>query len=302
LNSVSKGLTAYLDSKRLAFPRFFFLSDEELLQILSQTKDPRSVQPHLPKCFENIYQLVFSQKEGSRVEWITAIMSGEGETFPLSQPFVPEGSVENWLLMVESMMKSSVRDVMRKALVDYVKVPRIDWVQKWPGQIVIAGSQVNWTMQVAQGIQTGTMESVCERLQAQLDDLVVLVRRDLPKLLRMVLSDLIVIEVHARDVAQRIKEAGVKDINDFEWVSQLRYEWLDQEDRLLVKILNATFPYGNEYLGNTGRLVITPLTDRCYLTLAMAMNLNMGGAPAGKSKVYSEILSNRNLAKINKFI
>jgi dynein heavy chain len=291
-----------LDSKRLAFPRFFFLSDEELLQILSQTKDPRSVQPHLPKCFENIYQLVFSQKEGSRVEWITAIMSGEGETFPLSQPFVPEGSVENWLLMVESMMKSSVRDVMRKALVDYVKVPRIDWVQKWPGQIVIAGSQVNWTMQVAQGIQTGTMESVCERLQAQLDDLVVLVRRDLPKLLRMVLSDLIVIEVHARDVAQRIKEAGVKDINDFEWVSQLRYEWLDQEDRLLVKILNATFPYGNEYLGNTGRLVITPLTDRCYLTLAMAMNLNMGGAPAGKSKVYSEILSNRNLAKINKFI
>ncbi len=302
MNSVSKGLTAYLDSKRLAFPRFFFLSDEELLQILSQTKDPRSVQPHLPKCFENIYQLVFSQKEGSRVEWITAIMSGEGETFPLSQPFVPEGSVENWLLMVESMMKSSVRDVMRKALVDYVKVPRIDWVQKWPGQIVIAGSQVNWTMQVAQGIQTGTMESVCERLQAQLDDLVVLVRRDLPKLLRMVLSDLIVIEVHARDVAQRIKEAGVKDINDFEWVSQLRYEWLDQEDRLLVKILNATFPYGNEYLGNTGRLVITPLTDRCYLTLAMAMNLNMGGAPAGKSKVYSEILSNRNLAKINKFI
>ncbi|XP_066453022.1 dynein axonemal heavy chain 1 isoform X2 [Eleutherodactylus coqui] len=275
LELVQKGLSEYLETKRGAFPRFYFLSDDELLEILSQTKDPTAVQPHLRKCFENIARLLF-QKDLQ----ITHMYSAEGEEVQLSKPIYPTGNVEDWLREVEKVMKISVRDYIERSLKAYPETPRSQWVMNWPGQVTIAGCQTFWTTDVSEALEAGDLSTrLFSQLGAQLNDLVALVRGKLSHMQRSILSALIVIEVHAKDVVARLIEENVNNVNDFEWISQLRYYW--SRNDLYIRAVNAEFLYGYEYLGNTGRLVITPLTDRCYLTLTGALHLKFGGAPAG---------------------
>ncbi|KAM7230116.1 hypothetical protein CapIbe_018833 [Capra ibex] len=275
LDMVQKGLSEYLETKRSAFPRFYFLSDDELLEILSQTKDPTAVQPHLRKCFENIAQLLFQED----LE-ITHMYSAEGEEVQLSFSIYPSSNVEDWLREVENSMKASVRDIIERAVKAYPTMLRTQWVLNWPGQVTIAGCQTYWTLEVEEALEAGNLSSqLFPQLARQLSDLVALVRGSLSRMQRAVLSALIVIEVHAKDVVHKLVQENVVSVHDFEWISQLRYYWMS--NNLYIRAVNAEFIYGYEYLGNSGRLVITPLTDRCYLTLTGALHLKFGGAPAG---------------------
>lgn len=105
---VHKGLTEYLEKKRSAFSRFFFLSDDELLEILSQTKEVRNVRPYLKKVFEAIADLEFDDQDRM---W--AMISAEKEQVNFIKKVDPAGKqVEFWMGDVEKMMCNSVRHVL----------------------------------------------------------------------------------------------------------------------------------------------------------------------------------------------
>ncbi|XP_024940673.1 dynein heavy chain 1, axonemal [Cephus cinctus] len=275
LDVVQKGLSDYLETKRMIFPRFFFLSDDELLEILAQSKNVRAVQPHLKKCFENMKELRF--EEDLR---ITRMYSAEYEEVVLSPSIYPEGNVENWLGLVEDTMRSTLRNIIGKSLEVVEETPRKSWVYMWPGQVVICAGQTYWSAHVEDGIVNNTLMNYYKLMLSHLDDLRELVRGQQTEIQRLMLEAVITVEVHARDVLYKLIQERVVNVNDFDWISQLRYYWVDGTD-LKVRAVNAEFPYGYEYLGNNGRLVITPLTDRCYLTLTGALHLKFGGAPAG---------------------
>ncbi|XP_052133206.1 dynein axonemal heavy chain 1-like, partial [Frankliniella occidentalis] len=278
LEQVLKGLSDYLEGKRMAFPRFYFLSDDELLEILAQNRNPLAVQPHLKKCFENIYKLHFQEEDLQ----ITTMFSAEGESVELIPHMFPKGNVEIWLSKVEQTMQSTVQETLGLALTDMAGRGRADWVLRWPGQVVIAGCQTAWTAGVEEAIREGGLPTFQKTMHAHMDTYRGLVRGQLSRMERQVMSALIVVELHARDVLDGLVANNVPSANDFDWISQLRYYWVQEDEATLkVRAVNAEFQYGYEYLGNSGRLVITPLTDRCYLTLTGALHLNFGGAPAG---------------------
>ena len=276
LDQIQKGLNEYLETKRVAFPRFYFLSDPELLAILSETKDPTRVQPFMSKCFEGINSLDFDKEMVVR-----GMISAEGERVALD-PFEPNkanGAVEKWLIECEDAMKAAVKREMLASTEDYQGRTRTDWTLAWPGQVVLGVDCLYWTNEVAAAILAGTLQDYANKCTEELMKVVAMVRGRLNKMNRTTLAALIVIDVHARDTVQQLSDQGVTSDTEFEWISQLRYSWEDGD--LIVRMINARLDYGYEYLGNGGRLVITPLTDRCYRTLMGALHLNFGGAPEG---------------------
>lgn len=139
LDVVEKGLNDFLDTKKMAFPRFFFLSNDELLEILSEAKDPLNVQPFVKKCFEAVRELVF-EESGE----ISGMVSVEGEKIPFVDTVNPAatGAVERWLLDVEGDIRRTLHKLAGEALEAYVRTDRSRWILDWPGQLVLNCSQV----------------------------------------------------------------------------------------------------------------------------------------------------------------
>ena len=210
-------------------------------------------------------------------------------------PFVSnKGNVEKWLLELQSAMRLTIKDVVVRSMDAYTKTARSKWVLDWPAQAVLNVSQMFWTQDVELAMKRNGNAGVVDYLKVlnkQLQDIVELVRGPLTKMQRTTLGALCVIDVHARDVVEELVRKKADRPSDFEWMSQLRYYWEHAPDdynrfgenpyNLIARIINAQQIYGYEYLGNSTRLVITPLTDRCYRTLMGAVSLMYGGAPAG---------------------
>tara|TARA_B110000208_G_scaffold3481_2_gene4695 strand:- start:71 stop:7927 length:7857 start_codon:yes stop_codon:yes gene_type:complete len=291
LDSVRKALEEYLGTKRAAFPRFYFLSNDQLLEILSQTRDPTAVQPHLGKCFDAVKSVVFCDGVDDTMMITAMIDNIKSEQVQFTSAVACTGPVEYWLLAMEKMMKKTLYDITQNALSVYPDydgaIHRKEWLKKWPAQCVLVVDQIWWTTNVETAIRSAgagdrdALKNFLEYSIAQINEMVEMIRGKLAKLVSTMLSALMVLDVHARETTRILVNKNVNSMYDFEWTRQLRYYWEDDVDDVVIRQTNTYFLYSYEYIGNGGRLVITPLTDTCYMTLTGALHLGFGGAPAG---------------------
>uniref|UniRef100_A0A8C1QBG0 Dynein heavy chain 10, axonemal-like n=1 Tax=Cyprinus carpio TaxID=7962 RepID=A0A8C1QBG0_CYPCA len=301
LERCQKSLNDYLDSKRNAFPRFFFISDDELLSILGSS-EPTCVQEHMIKMYDNIAALRFDT--GMNGEMVaSAMVSAEGEVMELKQPVPAEGRVEDWMTGVLLEMRRTNRLITKEAIYFYNhRKTRVDWMLDYQGMVVLAANQVWWTWEVedvfkrmSQG-EKQALKQYAKKMHKQIDDLVRRITQPLKKNDRRKINTVLIIDVHARDIVDTFVRDSITDAREFEWESQLRFYWVKEPDELFVRQCSAQFSYGYEYMGLNGRLVITPLTDRIYLTLTQALSMFLGGAPAGPAGT-GKTESTKDLAK-----
>eukprot|EP01117_Protostelium_nocturnum_P006264 TRINITY_DN2259_c0_g1_i6.p1 TRINITY_DN2259_c0_g1~~TRINITY_DN2259_c0_g1_i6.p1 ORF type:complete len:4259 (-),score=1954.67 TRINITY_DN2259_c0_g1_i6:110-12886(-) len=290
LAKIQKALGEYLERQRAAFPRFYFVGDEDLLEIIGNSKDIVKIQKHLKKMFAGLAGLTLADEDKT----ITGMHSREGETVPFRTPISLKDNpkINEWLSSVENQMKISLahelEDSLKKlqSLDSNDKKGYLDWVDEFPAQLVTLAGQILWSQGVESSLQSGqNLNASLQKIESTLNILADNIMADLPPIRRKKYEHLITELVHQRDVTRKLIKNQVNSAKDFAWLYEMRFYW-DQNNsnvlnKLSIEVANARFHYGFEYLGVGERLVTTPLTDRCYLTLTQALESRLGGNPFG---------------------
>lgn len=289
LDLCQKSLSEYLAVKRAIFARFYFLSDEEMISILGNS-DVGLIETHLAKMFDNIKKLDFENGHDK----IVGITSKEQEMVSLTQGIDCSGRVEEWMGSFDEEMGHTVHNRIRESLFFRATESQEQWIRKSVGMCAITSAQIWWTWQVEDAFKLMQNEDgqALQRLQldlnADLSEMITLVRTQLDSNTRKKVNALVITKVHSRDTIGTFLHESVINEADFQWKSKLRFYFIEKDKQVSIQQCVGSFEFGNEYLGLASRLVLTPLTDRCYLTMTQALAFGLGGAvlgPAGTGKV-----------------
>ncbi|KAM4860802.1 dynein axonemal heavy chain 14 [Thomomys bottae] len=289
LDSIKRSLEDYLEVKRMIFPRFYFLSNAELLNILANSRNPQSVQLHLVKCFENIKEVLICKEEIGPPA-VKMLISAEGEGILLPKKIRIRSAVEQWLVNIEKSMFDAVRKFVNQGVEDWTQQDFPLWVVSHPGQVVLTVSHIMFHNDCNRSFMSPNPIEELEKVHIG----VICHLKEIAELIglstnnsrtKIVLEALVTHFVHSRDIVMDLLLKNIISVEDFEWTRHLQYKWDEKQKLCYVTQGDASFSYGCEYLGCSRRLVVTPLTDRCWLTFLGALSLHLGGCTAGPAGV-----------------
>ncbi|EMR09626.1 hypothetical protein PNEG_02210 [Pneumocystis murina B123] len=295
LQKIQKALGEYLEKERILFPRFYFIGDEDLLEMIGNSKDINRIQKHFCKMFSGIHNLILDKD--STV--ITGFSSKEGEIVFLKTPInlLKTQKINEWLDLLDISVKDTLSDLLIIAINDFGNLygslelkssHLLDFFDKYPSQIIILSLQILWTKNVEIALSNSNMSE--KNLQDNLfyidtllTILTTLVVNDINTIQRKKSENMITYLVHQKNVINMLLKDNVTSVNDFRWQYQMRFTLKDYSDPKSLQVLigNVSFDYGFEYLGIPDRLVQTPLNDKCFLTLTQALKQKLGGSPFG---------------------
>lgn len=292
LNKIQKALGEYLERERVSFPRFYFVGDEDLLEIIGNSNDTLRIAKHFKKMFAGLSGLIMDEEAV-----INGFTSKEGEEVRLKKEInlIKTPKINDWLALLETSMKATLAELLAEAVEQFQVIfaaEDIDqgalheYITTFPSQIVVLATQAVWTTTIELSLESGgsSLQSLYQQEVKVLQLLAATVLGDLDPIERKKCEQLITECVHQRDVIEKLVKLNATTPNHYLWLLQMRYVYNPEGDylqRLHIKMANAKLNYGFEYLGVAERLVRTPLTDRCFLTLTQALCQRLGGSPYG---------------------
>ncbi|KAL3266579.1 hypothetical protein HHI36_010743 [Cryptolaemus montrouzieri] len=312
-----QSLDNFLAEKRDKFPRFYFLGDDDLLEVVGQSSKEQIIQSHLKKIFSGINYIKLNEAG----EHIVAICSLEGEIVPLNNVVNIIRPVEvrkiHLIMHVPTCQTKSIMKLTLKSELDDKSVAGFEWLNtlvkemnttlkdllvqclndgqgvdplKYPSQILCLASNITFTLQCEQAIANMTVPPLLAKYKTRLshynslemtfsEEESIKVDEE-SNVLELKLKALILDTIHHISILEELMVVNITKVAEWTWQKQLRF-YSNSLGEVTVKMGNARMEYGYEYLGNATQLVRTPLTEQCFITLTQGMHLGMGGNPYG---------------------
>lgn len=289
LERTKKGLTDYLEKQRELFPRFYFLGNEDLLELIGGSQDVSRVNRHVKLMFFGVESLVINRDTHS----IVAVKSPEGESMLLTNPvsLIKSRELHQWLSELEHQMKMSLAGYIRAAFQAFdslfsnaYEASQIsETIDSFPTQAVIVALNIYFSrksLELKKDTEFAQLTVFYEKLVKDIASL----STSSEYLYRTRKIESLVIQlIHHRNVCRfldniaphhRASELQQRQLFDFKpEASPL--------ESVVVSHGRFKLPYGFEYHGVLESLAITPLVEKCYLAMTQAIAQGLGGSPFG---------------------
>ncbi|KAG7660522.1 DYN1 [[Candida] subhashii] len=311
LTKVRKSLTDYLEKQRELFPRFYFVGNEDLLEIIGGSHDVNRVNRHFKKMFGGIQGVRYINESSS----IVGVYSEEGEELKLNNPIslIKFTRLNEWLkeleletrLSISQLVKSNI-SVCKELFVAKLDTENVmNFLRTIPTQVATLSIQIYFTNQTEESLKTGQIPQQLSSLHLFINMLTKLIDSNISNLERKKIQYLAIETIHQRDILERLMGSNSEMEKSSIWnLSQRFYYDVSNNDlltSLTVKLATSSITYGFEYLGIPEKLAYTPLINDCFTAMSQAISMKQGGSPfgpAGTGKTESVKALGHNLGKM----
>lgn len=159
LGKIQKALGEYLERERTSFPRFYFVGDEDLLEIIGNSKNVARLQKHFKKMFAGVATIILNDENNV----VLGVASREGEEVKFIRPvsIVDHPKINEWLTLVEKEMRFSLASYLAQAVQDIKQFKEgdidpekyMEWCDRYQAQIVVLAAQILWSEDVESALQ-----------------------------------------------------------------------------------------------------------------------------------------------------
>ena len=283
IQQLEKNLHNLMENKRLQYPRFFLLAEDELKRLLSLSRDPHKFATCLWRLYEGVHDLDFTADND-----VTHVVSAAGERLQLKEPVSYakcKGQLDKFLNQLEAVLKQTIGQVIADTLKDFDGA-QLGPLMSCPSQIVVLAVQTYCTAQIDAAFKTTGPVDLTEtsaKLNDFFDRLVKLLNASPDSVHHLTAESVTLARLFYRDL---LSDLSVSADAALAWESTLKFRWKD--NRVQIELLDMSLEYGAEYIGRPAQMVPYADAKRTGLTVANALSHHIAGVMVGVPR--SELL------------